>query len=355
MIIFALLTHNQVIIMKVYRIVAAALLSVILCSCAQNVSNSDLPANKKDIMDQFLAGTLDPSYVPAAFFVHYRNDQKDGEPAVLAHLEYFLKSNMDILKIQFEQAIPAIDGLDEEEGWNNIPEIPIDFYRPTVEIVKRLFEIAGDNVYVLPTFYSPHQVATHSFGIEKMKEGAVNHPEAYKKALDNYAAALTWYVDECKRIGIEGFYMCTQGGELIFDEIPGYFDNYVKPYDMTIMGDATTGTKLNILHICDWEGPMGDLTRYADYPAQIVNTPILLDGTPFSLEECISIFNRPVLGGIDRHKEINTYSEDELAAFIDNVLDNAPKGKTMLGAECTVSSAPWSNIQRAIDVAHHRN
>ncbi len=57
-------------------------------------------------MDRFVAGTLDPSYAPAAFFAHF-SGPKTGEPAVQAHLQFYLQTNQDILKVQFEQSPAA--------------------------------------------------------------------------------------------------------------------------------------------------------------------------------------------------------------------------------------------------------
>ena len=47
-------------------------------------------------------------------------------------------------------------------------------------------------------------------------------------------------------------------------------------------------------------------------------------------------------------------SEEEIAKLVDKVLEEAPKGKVMLGAECTVSDAPLGNIQTAVYTAHHQ-
>lgn len=313
-----------------------------------------IPANKKEVMDLFLDGSLDPSYVPAAFFIHFRPDQATGEAAVQAHLEYFLKTNMDILKIQFEQFVGRMPGLRDGTVWDNPVLMPEDFYAPTFEIIKRIYDVAGDNVYVLPTIYNCFQLARQSLGDRAIVEGATEHPEVLKTIFDSYKDALLWLVKKCKDAGIEGFYTTTQGGEMKFDEVEGFFDTFVKPYDMEVMGECNKDTKLNILHICDWEGTFDDLTRFADYPAQIVNTPINLNGVEFTLQDGVELFGRPVLGGLNRQKEIISSSEEELCAVVNEALENAPAGKTMLGAECTVSAAPISNIQAAVSVAHNR-
>lgn len=48
----------------------------LLASCG----GSSVPSGKKEIMDRFVAGTLDPSYAPAAFFIHFAPDQKAMRP-----------------------------------------------------------------------------------------------------------------------------------------------------------------------------------------------------------------------------------------------------------------------------------
>ncbi|MBO4918418.1 MAG: hypothetical protein J5374_11140 [Bacteroidales bacterium] len=322
---------------------AAALL---LASCAGG--GKSIPDTKKGIMDAFVAGTLDPSYAPAAFFIHFHNDQKVGDPAVQAHLDYFHESGMDILKVQFEQGAPRIREF-TEEGIRLIPE---DFYRPTLEIIAKLQEAEGENTYVLPTVYSPYQVSHNTMGEPMIMAAAVEQPELYKKVLDSYCAALVWLIKECKKIGIQGFYMCTQGGEIMFYDIPGFFDNFVLPYDMAFMGECCRDTKMNILHICNWEGPYDDLTRYKDYPGQIVNTPDNLNGVPFTLADGFELFGRPMLGGFNRQGEFNTVSAEEAAALTHKILDGSPRGRVMIGADCTVGNAPIENIKAAVAAAH---
>ena len=321
-------------------LVGAAL--TILVSCGPRI-----PDNKKGIMDAFVAGTLDPSYAPAAFFIHFSNDQKVGDAAVQAHLNYFRESKMDILKVQFEQGVPRVREMKEEE----IEFIPEDFYRPTLEIIAKLQEAEGKDTYVLPTIYNTCQVARQALGERRMKEAAVEHPELLKALFDSYCNALLWLVKECKKIGIQGFYMCTQGGEMTFYDIPDFFDIYVKPYDLAVMGECNKGTKMNILHICNWEGPYDDLTRFIDYPSQIVNTPTNLNGKPFSLSDAIALFGRPVLGGFDRLGEMTKISTEEVAAEVHDILKANP-GRVMIGADCTVGSVLLENIFAANAAAH---
>ena len=329
-------------------LLSAAACALLLSSC----NSHKIPSTKKAIMDEFVAGTLDPSYVPAAFFIHFGSDAKTGDGAVQAHLNHFNNSGMDILKVQFEQGMPRVRDLDKQETWDNIGPVPEEFYRPTLEIIKKLQEAVGEDTYVLPTLYSPYQVARQSITEPEIAKAAIERPDDIKRVIGYYADALVWLVKECKAAGIQGFYMCTQGGEAKFESIPGWFDEIIKPNDMKVMQEAVKDTKMNILHICDWEGPYNDLTRYKDYPGQIVNTPIVIAGKPFTLQDGVELFGRPVLGGLNRKKEIVHDTPEQLVAVVDSVLKAAPKGKTMLGAECTVGGASPENIRAAVQTAH---
>jgi hypothetical protein len=71
-----------------------------------------------------------------------------------------------------------------------------------------------------------------------------------------------------------------------------------------------------------------------------------------TLKDGIDLFGRPVLGGFDRKGALNTLSEDEVAAETHAILKSATAGRVMIGADCTVGSAPLANIQAAVAAAH---
>lgn len=342
---------THAVILRVSVIICAVALAA-SCCCGGGKAGG-IPANKKAVMDEFVAGTLDPSYVPAAFFAHFPGP-KEGEGAARSHLDFYLRGNADILKVQFEQRVPAIENFDRQESWDALEPLPEDFYRPTLEVISGIQAVAGADVYVLPTIYSAYQVALQALGEDGIREAARNHPDDFKRLLGWYCDALKWLVDESRKAGIEGFYMTCQGGEMKYYDIPGFFDDFVKPSDLEVMNFCMEDTKMNILHICDWEGVYDDLTRYADYPGQIVNTPIDLNGVAFGLCDAVELFGgRPVLGGLERKGIILSGSPADVAAAASEAIASGPRGKMMLGAECTVSDAPMANIHAAIATAHH--
>ena len=337
-------------------LISAAMIALTLGTnaCCNKQSCQGIPSDKKEIIDRFLDGTLDPSYTPALFFGHFGGDQKLGEGAVQAHLNLFLKGGSDILKIQTEQPMPRVEDLSMDTLL-----VPEDWYRPTLEVIKEVLSYVGKDVYVMPTILSTHQVARQGFGDDRLPVWAVERPEAYKRMLDSYTKAILWYIRACKAAGVEAFFTATQGGEQKFYELDvpgGFFETFIRPYDLEVMGEASKDTRFTILHICDWEGPMDDLTRYLDYPGKIVNVPLTIDGKPLSLTETFEFFGRPVLGGFDRKAEIGKASPEEIAALTREIIASGPRGHMMVGADCSVPSPLniTDNIHAAVSTAHGR-
>lgn len=275
-------------------------------ACANRQSAWGIPADKKEIIDRFLDGTLDPSYTPALFFGHFGGDQKLGEGAVQAHLSLFLKGGADILKIQTEQPMPYIEDLTMDT-----PLVPEDWYAPTVEVIKEVLSYVGRDVYVMPTILSTHQVARQGFGDDRLPAWSVERPEAYKRMLDSYTQAILWYIRECKKIGVEAFFTATQGGEQKFYELAvpgGFFETWIKPYDMAVM------------------------------------------------TETYEMFGRPVLGGFNRKAEIGKDSPEKIAEMTRGIIAGGPRGHLMIGADCSVPDPLriTDNIHAAVSTAHGR-
>ncbi|WP_294618475.1 uroporphyrinogen decarboxylase family protein [uncultured Bacteroides sp.] len=321
--------------------------------CIATLATAQTPTNKREVMQQFLNGTLDKSYVPSAFFMHFGKDAKIGENAINAHLRYFLLTGMDFVKIQFEQGYGRIK-IEKAEDWDKIRPLPNDFFAPTLNVVKGIYDIAGTDAMVLPTVYSPFQMLIQTVGAKTVVAYADKEPERIKQALEYFTDALIGYVKACKQIGVDGFYTPTQGGEQKFYEVPGFFDTFVKPYDLKVMKECNTDTKLNILHICDYEGSYDDLTRFTSYPGQIVNAPIEVNGKPFSLKDCERLFKRPVMGGLYRKGTILEGSKEQVAKEVKTLKHDLAGKRFILGADCTVlPKTPMDNIRTAIQTSHH--
>ncbi len=324
------------------------LFMAVCCAMAVQAQTS---LSKREVMNRFLNGTLDKSYVPAAFFMHFDKNSKVGEGAVNSHIKYFVSSGMDFVKVQFEQGYGRRT-IEKAEDWEQIQPFDVSFFQPTLDVVKGVYDIAGHEAMVLPTVYSPFQMLIQTVGAPTVVKYAKEDPTRVTKALDIFTNAIIQYVQACKKIGVDGFYTPTQGGETKFYDTPGFFEKFVKPYDLRVMNECNKGTKLNILHICDYEGTYDELKRFADYPGQIVNTPNVVNGQPFSLQDGEKLFKRIAMGGLDRKGIIVNGTAAEVKAEVEKVKKNHPQ-RFILGAECTIRpTTPVENIRTAIGTAH---
>lgn len=316
---------------------------------AQNEKQTSPLTTRRDIMQQVLNGQSFDNYVPTAFFMHFPASQ--GLEAIYYHVRHLNRTGMDMLKIQFEQHQPNMKPQNADD-WQKIQPLPRDFYAPTLNIVKEVFDIVGQETMVVPTVYSAFQTLRMQIGIPEVIRWAKEDPAQLLRALRIYNDALLQFVKDCKALGVDGFFMPTQGGENIYHEVPDFFERFVRPFDMELMTECTQGTQCNILHICDWEGPYDDLSAFTSYPGQIVNTPNVVGGKAFTPQDAERTFHRIVLGGLERQGVINKGTPDEVKTEVKRVLKNRP-ARFILGAECTVDrKTSIDNIRAAVKTAH---
>ncbi|MFC1886814.1 hypothetical protein ACFLZM_07145, partial [Thermodesulfobacteriota bacterium] len=105
-----------------------------------------------------------PDYIPAAFFLHFDEACHQGEAAVEKHLQYFRHTDMDFVKIQYENKFPLRSEIEKPEDWAHMPLYPIDFYQDQLDVVKGLVKAAKKEALVILTLYSPFMCAAHTTG-----------------------------------------------------------------------------------------------------------------------------------------------------------------------------------------------
>jgi uroporphyrinogen decarboxylase len=79
--------------------------------------------------------------------------------------------------------------------------------------------------------------------------------------------SLMIFVKECIRLGVDGFYASTQGGESYRFKDQRLFREVIEPSDRMVMEEMNRSCIFNVLHVCDYQGAYTDLTPYLDYPA----------------------------------------------------------------------------------------
>jgi uroporphyrinogen decarboxylase len=293
-----------------------------------------------------------PGYVPAAFFLHFDERFRLGKPAVEKHLEYYHATGMDFVKIQYERTFPPRPEITTPADWRSMPRYGLDFYAPQLEAVGGLVKAAGPEALVLVTLYSPFMCAGHTVGRPLLVKHIEENGEAVRPGLEAITDSLLGFVRECRRLGVDGFYASTQGGEAGTFRDPALFAGYVMPYDLRLMKEIDATCRFNILHVCDYVAPYADLAPFLAYPGHVVSCPRHFTTGEVGLRELARRFDRPVMGGMDRKGAIGTGTDEEIRRAATEVLKAAPE-RFILGADCTVpGTARWEGLRAAIDTAH---
>jgi uroporphyrinogen decarboxylase len=308
---------------------------------------------KRDTLLSLIHDPTPPDYIPAAFFMHFDQAYHTGPAAIDKHLEFFRATGMDFVKIQYEQpwpaSAPALRG--QSADWAHLPVYPESFFEPTARVVEGLVKAAKNEALVVLTLYSPFMWARHLGDKADLAQHLKENPEAVKKGLEIVTENVLNLVRACQRVGVDGFYASSQGGEAF--RFPGtdIFQKYIKPTDLAVW-DEIKACAFNILHICDYEGSYDDLTPFLDYPGHVVNASLKLDGRTLTPKEISQMFKRPFMGGLERKSVIATGNREEIRQAAKNVLAQAPE-RFILAADCTVpSETPWENLKTAIETAH---
>ena len=307
--------------------------------------------SKRDLVMQVKDMSKTPSYIPAGFFMHFG---VKGDAAVKAHLDYFRATGMDFVKIQFdEQGLPENKQIKNPEDWAKIPILPEKWFEPSLYLLKNLIKEAKSEALILQTLYSPYQMAKQAVPWETLVKHVSQDAESVSRGMENITLSIMNFVQAAARLGVDGFYTCTQGGETNRIADRNLFNRAVKNYDMILYKEVSELVPFNIMHLCDYEGTYDDFAlKFCDYPGQVVNVPLEADNKPLTLSQSYSIFKRPVMGGLDRHGVLSTGSPDDVRKAAIELLKTAP-ANVILGANCTVDKKiPIENLKAAINAAH---
>ncbi len=307
---------------------------------------------KRDVVLSLLDENVQLPYIPAAFFLHFSREFHTGQAAVEKHLEYFHYTGMDFVKIQYERVFPHIPDIRRPDDWAKMPSYPLDFFEGQLKAVEGLVKAVKHEAVIVQTLYSPFMCAGHTASDALLTEHLNQEPDKVCKGLEIITESLQLFVRACIKLGVDGFYTSTQGGEAGRFHDPNVFDQYIKPYDLVLMDEINRDCPFNILHVCDYQRDYDNFSRFLDYPGDIVNCPLKVGDKTLTPKEAAQLFKRPYMGGLERKGVIASGIPEQIRQAADSVLREAPD-HFVLGADCTVpSDTPWDNLKAAIDAAH---
>jgi uroporphyrinogen decarboxylase len=283
--------------------------------------------------------------------MHFDEAHHQGQSAVDKHMEYFRHTDMDFVKIQYEQHLPISATIRRAEDWAKLQLVPEQFFEPSFRVAEGLVKAAGQEALVIMTLYSPLMQAVRQADAETFANHLCENPDAVVKGLAIMTENVIRLIRGCKQVGIDGFYVSTQGGETNRFKDKSIFTNYIKPTDLAVWEEAQT-CRFNILHVCDYEGGYDDLSPFLDYPVHVVNCSLKLGDGMLDAKDISRMFGRPFMGGIERKGIIATGDKQAIRQTVRGTLSLAPE-RFILAADCTVpGDTPWENLKIAIEEAH---
>ena len=312
---------------------------------------------KKERVRAAISGN-DVDYIPSGFWFHFPEEQFFGKEAVKAHLDFYRKTDVDILKIMNEKFYELDTKIEKASDWRKIRPMSIQssFYQDELDIIKYVLDQIGDHVYTLITVHGVYATAFHSFkhpdewfaGNNMVETHIMEDPEAVAQGLTTIAESLTEFSRECLSLGIDGIYYAALGGERYRSFSGKLFEQVIKPNDLLILNALQQEKGEVFVHICK---DQLNFEPYADYPGDVFNWAI--HDNALSLEEGREFFNTTMLGGLDDRSGVLVDGPKEaIQAEVKSIINRFGTKGLILGADCTLpTDISIENICAAIEAA----
>lgn len=313
--------------------------------------------NKRERVMAVIQGKQ-PDHIPSGFWLHFPSGYEYGKAAEDIHIDFFEKTGTDICKIMNENLLPQDFSIKTAADWNHIKPFDkkADYIQRQLDLIKRITDRMAGEAVVLATIHGSAASISHVLGsgtlYDRDKLLQVRHmrenPKGMRAAYASVTEILQYLAEESLRAGADGIYYAALGGET-YGHTDEEFDEYIRPSDLAIMKAAEKRSCFNVLHICK---DHIDLSKYADYPGEVVNWGVYSDN--LSLEEGRKLFpGRVVLGGLDdRSGVLVDGSFEQVKAEVENIIDGFGSKGFILGADCTLpTEIDYARIRCAVDAA----
>jgi uroporphyrinogen decarboxylase len=291
----------------------------------------------------------------ASFSCHFGPDQKTGEAAAHAHLDFLEQSNVDICKVMNENQLRGSYRFEKPSDLRNIaPSSSMkEGIAGEIELTARLVDAVGADTPVIVTIHGPFVSVQHMSGrpglfvqnFDFYRQCLLEDPSAVKEALKTATGALCELVRGCMEAGADGIFLAVLGSQkqLMNDE---QYAEVIRPFDLEVLEAAKGG--MNILHVC---GQNLAVHRFTGYPAPIVNwefggdNPGITEGFALFGPERILMGGLSSSGGVLLNKGDTAGVEKEVHC----VLQTAGPGRFILGAGCTLpTGVDLGNLRAAV-------
>ena len=315
--------------------------------------------------ERVLAAILgqDIDSIPSSYSLHLPAEKAKSNKGVRSHLEFYKKTDVDIMKIMNEYLVPDFGGIRVPSDWKIIPSFnrKTKFISDFGDFVKKIVDRLGPDDFFLATIHGICASSIHPiearYGYLPVRELQVSHlrekSAPYLDACRRIADGLCCMADLLLEAGVDGIYYAALGGERHFytDE---EFSRAVLPFDLQVIKHIKAKGGYVLLHMCKNNLNMQRFKPYAPY-ADIVNWGVA--ETNFSLKDGKKLFsNAAIMGGLpNRAKMWSQGSDEDLKKAIKKIIAEMGRKKFIMGADCTLATdLAYERINTAVRTARLR-
>ncbi|ERT60167.1 uroporphyrinogen decarboxylase [Peptoniphilus koenoeneniae] len=313
--------------------------------------------------------------VPLGFWHHFilGKDQFMGledpsllEKAYKGHVDYYKKTNPDIMKIMNEGFFgypPIMDNdLKTAEDLKKIKSIGENhpWIQEQVKYIKKLAAEFSDEVLTFYNVFSPLQTIRIRLDFldqeyDRFVYLAENFPEEFKNAGLEISKDIQILVKKLlTETSLDGIYYCVQNIQSkMYDK--NKYEEIVKVSELPVLEVANKYSDLNILHMCGYARYTNDLSFYKNYEARIYNWATFTE--KISIGEGKKLFpEKCILGGFDNNPGtlIDKGSKEELEAYTKSLIEKYKDTSFIIGADCSIPNDIDDNQVRIISDATYK-
>lgn len=315
---------------------------------------------KRERVQRVLDGKR-PDYTPTSFSLHFPKDREAALGTVETHRQFFLETDVDILKVMNEHQTPSVAGIRVPSDWQKVPTFSRtdSFIQEQAAVIKEICDTKREDAPVVATIHG-----TCASTIHAMRPEYSDYYEIRRVQAEHYRAHPTYFIDAVKRIveaqsymieesvkaGADGIYFAVLGGErdiYTHDE----FDAVVKAHDFELLALCRSLGVSVTLHLCKKGLDFEYFNGYEQY-CDIVNWGVYEND--LSLEQGQRRFvGKTLMGGLaNRSGVLVDGSDAELEAEIHSIIRAMEGVPFILGADCTLpSDISYARIRTAVDAA----
>lgn len=301
--------------------------------------------------------------IPSSFSLHFPTEAAAGAAAVRAHLEFFRKADLDILKIMNENLVPYMGEIKKGSDYQLIRKMTLqdEFMQNQLAMTKQILESCDKDIFILGTLHGITASSIHplrrmisDYTYNSVREEFCRllreDKEAVLAGMRRIADVMCELAQEYIRMGVDGVYYAALGGETRFftDE---EFETCIKPFDFQIMRAIKDAGGYCFLHICKDELNMERYRGYDRY-VDVVNWGIY--EAPYSLAAGQELFpGKTIMGGLpNRHGGLADGPAEAVKEEVHKVIDEFGRRGFILGADCTLATEQdMGLLKAAVDAA----